>query len=142
MKLGKRGEELIKSYEKLRLKAFRPTPDDVPTIGWGHTKGVKMGDTCTVEQADAWFVEDVAWAERLVDKVKGKLTQSMYDALVSLAYNCGTLGDSIPAFIKDKQYYAACQILFAWRKQKGQDLLGLARRRAREMCLFLEDGLP
>jgi lysozyme len=142
MKLGKRGDALIKSYEKLRLKAYRPTRNDVPTIGWGHTKGVKMGDTCTTEQADAWFLGDVASAERIVDRLKVKLTQSMYDALVSLAYNCGTLGESIPKSLKAGDYYLACQHVFLWRKQEGEDLLGLARRRALEMCLFLEDGMP
>ena len=46
------GLELIKSFEALRLEAYLPTPDDVPTIGYGHTKGVQMGDTCTEEEAE------------------------------------------------------------------------------------------
>jgi len=61
MKIGAKGIELIQSYEKCRLEAYMPTPDDVPTIGWGHIRGVSLGDTCTQEQADAWFLEDIAW---------------------------------------------------------------------------------
>lgn len=87
--LGTRGVALIQRSEQLRLKAFKPTPADVWTIGWGHTKGVKDGDTCTLEQANAWFLEDVAISEQAINRLGYKLTQAMFDALVSLAYNCG-----------------------------------------------------
>lgn len=36
MKLGTRGEVLIKSFETLRLTGYLPTPNDKPTAGWGH----------------------------------------------------------------------------------------------------------
>lgn len=62
MVLGECGKKLIKSYETLRLEAYMPTPNDKPTIGWGHTKGVKMGDVCNVAQAEKWFLEDTAEA--------------------------------------------------------------------------------
>lgn len=144
VKLGPRGEALIKSYETLRLTAYKPTPNDVWTIGWGHTKGVKEGDTCTEVQAQAWFEQDVQGAERVVDKIGAALTESMVDALVSLVYNAGSgaLQASIGKNLKARRYYDAWDTLPLWRKQAGKDLLGLARRRAREMVLFLEDGLP
>lgn len=46
-----------------------------------------------------------------------------------------------------RDYYVAWAGFTLWRKQRGSDgrlhdLLGLARRRAKEMSLFLEDGLP
>ena len=52
MKIGKAGLGLIKEFEGLRLKAYIPVKGDVPTIGWGHTKGVKMGDRITKAQAE------------------------------------------------------------------------------------------
>ena len=61
------GLALVKSFETCRLVAFLPTPNDVPTIAWGHTKGVNLGDTCTQDQADEWLVEDLSWAEQTVD---------------------------------------------------------------------------
>lgn len=148
MALGSRGEALIKSYETLKLVAYMPTPDDVPTIGWGHTRGVRMGDTCTVEQAQEWFEQDTARAVSLVNGLMHNtgqsLTQSQFDALVSLAFNVeasvGT-GNSIERFMIEGDKYQVCQSMFLWRKQKGEDLLGLARRRVQEMSLFLEDGL-
>lgn len=147
MTLGKRGELLIKSYEGYSSKAYLPTPDDVWTIGFGHTKGVKAGDTCTTEQAEEWFKQDTADAVSAVNNFQFQLTQSMFDSLVSLVFNVGasavvvnksTIGSSLVRL----DYYAACVGFFLWRKQNKKDLLGLARRRAKEMVLFLEDGLP
>jgi lysozyme len=141
MQLGRKGEELIKSYEKLSLKAYLPTPDDVPTIGWGHTKGVKMGQTIDTIRAGQFFRADVLWSEEVVNRLNVPLTQSMYDALVSLALNTGQLGETITNHLKAGRYYEACEFMFRWRKQAGRDLLGLARRRTREMQLFLDDGV-
>lgn len=153
MELGERGKKLIKSYEKLELEAYMPTPNDRPTIGWGHTKGVKMGDTCTVEQAEKWFLEDTAEAvravERLRDNTGARLTQAMFDALVSLAYNAGAgsvaSGNLIDQHLSAEDYYQACDAFFEYRKQtnrktrKKENVRGLALRRTREMGLFLED---
>lgn len=147
MTLGKRGEALIKQYETLKLTAYLPTPNDVSTIGWGHTRGVKMGDTCTRDQADRWFREDVRSSELAVETSTGDtLTQSMYDALVSLVFNVGpaavSSSSTIGKALRDSNYFAAWAGFALWRKQGKKDLLGLARRRAKEMVLFLEDGLP
>jgi GH24 family phage-related lysozyme (muramidase) len=35
MQMNARGLALLKSFEKCRLEAYLPTPDDKPTIGWG-----------------------------------------------------------------------------------------------------------
>jgi lysozyme len=144
--LGARGADLIKHYETLRLQAYRPTKNDIPTIGWGHTQGVKIGDTCSPEQAELWFMQDTADAVSTVQKLNLPLTQSMFDALVSLVFNVGagsiTSTSTIGMALRQRYYYMACGAFFLWRKQKGADLLGLARRRAKEMVLFLEDGMP
>ena len=61
MKIGKQGLDLIKSFEGLELEAYMPTPIDVPTIGYGHTKTVKMGMVITEKQAEALLKKDLAW---------------------------------------------------------------------------------
>lgn len=146
MKLGKRGEELIKSYEQLRLKAYLPTPADVWTIGWGHTKGVKEGDTCTIEEAQRFFEEDTASAVATVNALQLPLTQAMFDALVSLVFNAGPEAIGLTATIgkafRLHRWAEAWAGFTLWRKQGGKDLLGLMRRRSEEMVLFLNDGLP
>lgn len=151
--LGVRGAAIIKKRETLRLKAYKPTANDRWTIGYGHTRGVKEGDSCTEAQAEAWFVEDTAAARSDVEQyVSAPLTAGMFDALVSLVYNSGAGavdGDSaIGQALAARDYYAACAGFFAYRKQtnratgKKENLLGLARRRVEEMALFLADGLP
>lgn len=42
MKTGEKGLNLIKKYESCRLTAYLD-PVGIPTIGWGHTSGIKMG---------------------------------------------------------------------------------------------------
>lgn len=146
LRLGTRGETLIKGYENLRLSAYKPTPNDVWTIGWGHTRGITDGMTCTREQAQVWFDNDVTNAVSTVNAVGVPLTQSMFDALVSLVFNVG-LGAVLPSStvgsaLRRLDYFGAWAGFTLWRKQTGKDLLGLARRRSLEMSLFLEDGMP
>ena len=140
MKLGERGAALIKSYEQLRLGAYLPTPDDVPTLGYGHTRGVAMGDTCTEEQAEAWFLEDVAWAEECDNRaVKVALTEGEFDALVSLGFNIGChafSGSTLVRRLNVADYDGAAAQFARWNLQKGNVLAGLIKRRAAEVELF------
>ena len=52
------GMRLLRHYEKLCLNAYQ-CPADVWTIGYGHTAGVKRGDTITPEQAEAMLRADL-----------------------------------------------------------------------------------
>lgn len=152
LRLGSRGEQLIKSFEQLRLTAYRPTRDDVLTIGWGSTSDVHEGLSITIDQAQLRFMDDVSSAVKAVNALPCALTQSMFDALVSLVFNVGpsaikpgsTIGKAllVHGSINPARYFDAWSGFALWRKQAGKDLLGLARRRAKEMDLFLADGLP
>lgn len=149
-RLGPRGEMLIKSYERCRLKAYAATAaeraDGIWTIGWGHTKGVTKGMTCTREQADAWFLEDVDPAARAVNALGVPLTQSMFDALVSLVFNCGAgcirKESTIGRALRVGAYDHAADGFTLWVYQRGRRLPGLERRRREEQALFLADGFP
>lgn len=142
MKIGPRGIALIQSFEKCSLVAYLPTPNDVPTIGWGKTRGVAMGDTCTQEQADAWFLEDVAWAEECVNRaVISLLSEPEFDALVSLCFNIGCpafSGSTLVKRLNEGDYDAAQEQFHVWNKQAGKELAGLTKRRASEAQLFEE----
>ncbi len=94
MKLNKAGKDLIKSFEGLRLSAYKCSANK-ETIGFGNTfyedgSPVKMGDTITRERADSLF-ELIAnsFAERVRREVKTILTDNQFSALVSIAYNIG-----------------------------------------------------
>ena len=49
----------LKEFEGLRLSAYRDAAG-VPTIGYGHTRRVKMGDKLTTYWADQLLRKDVA----------------------------------------------------------------------------------
>ena len=138
--LGEAGVALIREFEQCRLRAYKPTPDDVWTIGWGHTAGVRMGDTCTQEEADAWFAEDVVRFEQAVNAaVTVPLTQNEFDALVSFAYNVGVgafRGSTLVRLLNNSDYEGAEKQFLRWTKQAGNELAGLVRRRNAERDLF------
>ena len=142
MKLGERGKSLIQSYEQCRLEAYLPTPDDVPTIGWGSTEGVRMGDVWTQEQADEAFWRDVARFEECVNKaVTVTLTQNAFDACVSLAFNigCKAFADSTLVRMLNAREDGAADQFLRWDKQDGKRLRGLTRRREAERELFTRE---
>ncbi|MBQ8542925.1 MAG: lysozyme [Bacteroidaceae bacterium] len=88
MKISEYAEEVLKEHEGLRLKAYRCS-SGVLTIGYGHTRNVKMGDVIDKDTAERFFVEDVEAVERLVDRepFAKDLSQGQYDALVSFLFN-------------------------------------------------------
>ncbi len=135
MKIGKHGLALIKEFEGLRLKAYIPVKGDVPTIGWGHTRGVKMSDKITVKTAEKLLVKDLAPTVARVNRVvKVPLTQNQFDACVSLAFNIGLTAFSKSTLVK-KLNETPLQFL-RWNKFKKKPLAGLTRRRKAEMKLF------
>ena len=142
MKIGSKGIALIQSYEKCELRAYKPTPDDVPTIGWGHTRNVAMGDTCNSEQADAWFSEDIAWVEDCVNRaVTSVLTQNEFDALCSLCFNIGCRafsGSTLVKLLSADDFDGASEQFKVWNKQDHKELAGLTARRKAEQELFEE----
>lgn len=90
MVTSEKGRDFIKEYEKLSLVSYKPTPNDVWTIGYGHTRDVKQGQWITKEEAEQFFNEDVEEFERVVRKlVKIELKQHEFDAVVSLVFNVG-----------------------------------------------------
>ena len=134
---------LIRQFEDLRLQAYR-CPAGIPTIGVGHTRGVKMSDRCTVQQADVWLTEDLQDAEAAVSSlVKLPLAQQQFDALVSFTFNLGAkrLAESTMLILLNKgSFKAAAEQFDRWVHSAGVKLDGLVRRRAAEKALFL-DGL-
>ena len=133
--------DIIKKSEGLRLEAYLPTPNDVPTIGYGHTKGVRMGQRISLAQAEQFLLEDVDWAEDAVNSlVKVKLSQNQFDALVSFVFNIGAGAFSKSTLLKylnAGDYGGAANQFLRWNKQAGKELKGLTKRRQEERALFL-----
>lgn len=132
--------DFLKGYERFRPTAYKPTNSDKWTLGYGHTKGVKEGDTCTMAQALEWLHQDALNAVMEVRRlVTVPLTQNEFDALVSLIFNCGsdplthTLGHMLNAGNKA----GAADQFKRWHFQAGKDLPGLTPRRMAERAHFL-----
>lgn len=134
-------DNLIKKWEKLELRAYLPTPNDVPTIGWGHTHTARMGMVITESKAQELFDRDVLWVEQAIaNHVKVPLNQNQYDALASWIFNIGATNFKTSTLLRKlnaKDYEGAARELPRWNKQKGKVLRGLVRRRAEEMEYFL-----
>ncbi len=134
--------EMIKKHESLRLDAYLPTPNDVWTIGYGHTKTAKPGMKITAAKAEELLCGDLAWVEASIAKnVKVPLTQNQYDALASLIYNIGATAFAKSTLLKmlnQGDYHGAADQFLRWDKQKGKTLRGLTRRREEERMLFLK----
>lgn len=151
MRLSPQGAELIKHFEACSLSAYPdPKTGAAPwTIGYGRTYGVRPGDTCTREQADAWFEEDIASFERDVESlVTVALEQGQFDALVSFAYNVGSdidaddkaegLGDStLLKKLNAGNHGAAAEEFLKWVSPGSSVERGLRRRRRAERAMFL-----
>lgn len=137
MKTSEKGFEIIKKYESCRLTAYLD-PVGIPTIGWGHTSGVKMGQTITQAQADAYLAQDVSTAERAVAKYDGTYhwNQNQFDGLVSFTYNCGAGNlDKLTANGSRTVSEISAKIP-SYNKAGGKVLSGLVRRRTEEKALF------
>ena len=138
----------IRGYEKCRLRAYMPTANDVPTIGWGSTgSDIHLGMVWTQQQADERFSRDLAAFGRGVAGLIGNAltTQGQYDSMVSLAYNIGIANfakSSVLTNHKAGHYSTAALAFQLWNKQRDKTtgqlvvLGGLTKRRAVEAKIY------
>ena len=137
--MGSRGLEIIKEAEGYRGDAY-VCAGGVITIGYGLTKDVRMGDHVTPEKAELLLMEDVQWAEKVVNRLPVPLRQCQFDALVSLVFNVGsgnfeksTLRKMV---LRDPNDAAIAAEFKKWNKAGGKVLPGLVSRRAAEADLY------
>ena len=146
MKISQRGIDLIKEFEGLRLKAY-VCSGNKNTIGFGTTiypngNSVKLGDTCTKEQAETYLKNDLKRFEEGVNRLVGlSIHQLMFDSLVSFAYNLGIGNLQSSTLLKKVNLgkFKECENEFVkWNKALGKELPGLTRRRLAERDLFMQ----
>lgn len=137
MKTSQEGVNLIKEFEGCRLKAYL-CPAGKPTIGYGHTAGVKIGQTITQAQAESFLKADLAKFERMVEKYDSTYhwNQNQFDALVSFAFNVG----NVTQLTADgsRSITTISQKMLQYNKSAGKVLAGLTERRKKERALFLK----
>jgi lysozyme len=139
MDISKVGLALIESFEGLRLTSYLDQ-NGIATVGYGHTAGVKLGESITQSVAETYLYEDLRTAVQAVNRlVKVALTQNQFDALCSFVFNVGQGNFASSTLLRDLNAHniagASAQFL-VWDHVNGQPDPGLLRRREAEQKLF------
>ncbi len=112
-------------HEGYTDRAVIPVKGDVPTIGFGTTDGVRLGDTTTPPKALERALADVKKFEgALKTCVTVPLAQHEYDALVSFSYNVGSRAFCTSTLVRKlnaEDYAGACEELLRWRFYQDKD---------------------
>ena len=147
MKIDKYGEKLIKKFESCKLTAYKvDNVEKYYTIGWGHYGAdVKKDMKISKERANELFRNDIRYFETSVNScLKVKVTQSMFNALVSFTYNVGFSAfknSTLLKYVNKKQFKKASNEFKKWNKCGGKVLKGLVKRRLLEQTEFERQGL-
>lgn len=124
-------------HEGYRDTAYIPVPGDVPTIGFGDTHGVKMGDRTDPIRALVKLGQHAENFQQDLRQCIGDVPmhQHEWDAIVSWAFNVGTgaaCRSTLVRKLQARDYAGACRELLRWDRFKGQPLPGLTKRRQDE----------
>lgn len=120
--------------------AVIPTKGDVPTVGFGTTSGVKMGDKTTPVKAVQRAMKDVTEYEGAVKRcIKVELSQAEYDTYVALAYNIGPTNfctnpktgepSTLSKRVNAKDYVGGCEAILLYKYAAGYDCSTPGNRR-------------
>lgn len=150
--IGQAGLDLIKEFEGFESKPYID-PVGIPTIGFGATyyiggQKVTMDDEPITEtEAKLLLKEMLKPYESAVSKfVNSKINQNQFDALVSFAYNVGTMALKNSTLLKkvnqNPNQLTIGSEFAKWNKGtvKGKkvELKGLTRRRKAESDLYFK----
>lgn len=139
MNVSQNGLNMIKSFEGLRLKAYKAVPTEkYYTIGYGHYgSDVTKDMTITKEKAEAFLKTDLESALRNVNGYQSKynFNQNEFDALVSFAFNVGSIHQLTALGTRSKKTIA--NKILQYNKSGGKVIKGLVTRRQKEHDLFV-----
>lgn len=138
----------VGGWEGLRLTAYRDVVG-VPTICYGETLGVKMGDTATKAECDAMLIASLKKHEAGLDRCLRPPTAiptKTKIALVSWTYNVGVGAACSSTAVRRfnaGDYHSGCESVTWWNKGtvngKRVTIPGLVNRRAAEYSLCVAD---
>lgn len=135
----------IATHEDYRGDAYVPVAGDVPTIGFGTTKGVRPGDKTTPPRALIALLRDADESAQAVRRCAPvPMYQDEFDAYVSLAYNIGSgafCRSTLVRKLNAGDYAGACAELLRWDKMGGRTLPGLTKRRQAEYRQCMGEGV-
>ncbi len=141
--IGAAAIALVGAWEGLRLTAYRDVVG-VPTVCYGETLGVKLGDKHTKAECDAMLLASLQRHEagmRKCLKRPDAIPAKSYVAFVSLTYNIGVGGfcrSTARKRLDAGDVRGACNVAKWFNKAGGRTIGGLVNRRAAEHSLCLE----
>lgn len=148
MKMSDIGRAVLMAREGVRLQTYLDSKK-IPTIGCGHTAACgapipKMGMLISQEECDAILARDLAIFERAIEAaIRVPYTQNEFDALVSLAFNCGAgaiaKSTAVRRLNEGNRKAAAAGILL-W--DKPSELIPRRQAEAQQFLTPYEKGLP
>jgi GH24 family phage-related lysozyme (muramidase) len=133
----------IAGWEGKRNYAYIPIPGDVPTICYGSTKGVRLGDHKTDAECLDLLRREVGefWAK--VDPcVDDDVPVSVQASILELAYNVGpgaACKGTIVRRANAGDFAGACAELDKWTKALGRTVKGLVNRRNASQVMCVRD---
>lgn len=137
--------EKLMEMEGCRLVAYRDAAG-VPTIGYGHTAGVRMGDRISQQRAKALLRQDAEAVMRQVRALDVARTEAQLEALTSFAFNLGIArlrSSTLLKVIRQGGSKQAIQREFkCWVYAGGRKLGGLVKRREWEASHFFAPSYP
>jgi lysozyme len=145
MRINDKGKALIKSFEGLRLDAYRDAVG-ILTVGYGSTgPHVKSGMTITPGEAERLLDSDLARFETGVTAMLTGVptTEDEFSAMVSLAFNVGLGKFATSTLLKRHKAgnkTGAANAFLSWVYAGGKKLNGLMRRREAERDLYLGEA--
>jgi lysozyme len=141
MRVSAAGLRFIAGFEGWRSHAYLDAVG-VPTIGFGHTGGVRLGQVISKARGYQLLRRDAAVAESAVRRlVKVPINQHRFDALVSFVFNVGVGAFESSTLLKELNrghYHRAADQFLRWNRGGGRVLAGLTRRRQAERALFMK----
>jgi lysozyme len=137
--VGDKCIQIIQHFEGCYHEAYLDETG-IPTIGFGHTQDVCLGQTATDDEIIKYLKEDMADTEHWVNLlVTVPLNQDQFDALASFTFNvgCGNLERSTLLKLLNRGHYDQVpKQLLEWNEAGGVPLAGLTYRRKAEGLLF------
>ena len=128
----------VANEEGLRTSAYLDVAG-VPTICYGDTENVQLGETRTKEECSALFRTKLgAYGFAVQQMVGKKMPVEVHVALTSWAYNVGLNAAAKSTLMKHAQagnFAAACNELPKWKFAAGRPILEKRRERERTLCL-------
>jgi GH24 family phage-related lysozyme (muramidase) len=132
--------------EGLRQYAYRDVTG-LPTVCFGSTTGVKMGDFRTIPECKALLTKEMSDVISTVDSCRPGLPTTVLAAFADAAYNlgeriaCDTTRSTAARYLARGDYARACRELPRWNRARvagvSVELPGLTKRRNMEMELCL-----